>query len=171
MPSKLLSDPCNEKRPKRPYSLLQILLHWLVVILIFEQWYTSRAIPRTHNPLLPPSDADLLQHALHIYAGIVIGIVMALRLMLAYASYRRRPQIRPRLTERLASIVHGGLYFAVLFQAATGFVTTYLWGPARVFHAYLWDIILILASVHIAAAVYHLIRGDRVLRRMIPRFR
>lgn len=166
-----MSEVCDEKIPERSYTRLQIAMHWLVVLLVLEQWYTSRAIPRTHNPLLPPSDADLLQHALHTYAGIVIGIVMALRLMLAYASYRRRPQIRPRLTERLASIVHGGLYFAVFFQAATGFVTTYLSGPARVFHAYLWDVILILVSVHIAAAVYHLIRGDGVLRRMIPRFR
>lgn len=168
MRSKLLFDLRDEKRPKRPYSLLQIMLHWLVVILIFEQWYTSRAIPRTHNPLLPPSDADLMQHAIHTYAGIAIGIVMGIRLMLAYASYRQRPHMYPVLTERLASVVHGGLYLAVLCQAAAGFVTTYLWAPARVFHAYLWDVILILASVHIAAALYHVIRGDGVFRRMIP---
>ncbi|MCK5748310.1 cytochrome b [Oricola sp.] len=158
----------DEKGPQRPYTLLQVTLHWLVVLLILGQWYTSRAIPRTHNPLLPPSDTDLIQHAIHTYAGIVVGIVMATRLLLKFASYRRQPPMPPVLTERLASIVHGGLYLAVLCQVAAGFITTYLWGPARVVHAFFWDVILILTSIHIAAAVYHLTRGDGVFRRMIP---
>ncbi|WP_193175427.1 cytochrome b/b6 domain-containing protein [Oricola nitratireducens] len=153
---------------QRPYTQLQIALHWFVVLLIFGQWYTSSAIPRTHNPLLPPSESDLIQHAIHTYAGVLIGGVMAIRLMLAHASYRRRPPMHLALTERLASIVHGGLYLAVLCQVTAGFVTTYLWGPARVIHAFFWDVILILASVHIAAAAYHLTRGDGVFRRMIP---
>ena len=58
---------------------MQIAVHWSVVLLLIGQWYTSDAIPRTHNPLLPPSESDLFQHAILNYAGLLIGALVLIK--------------------------------------------------------------------------------------------
>ncbi|MAS07138.1 MAG: cytochrome B [Ahrensia sp.] len=141
---------------------------WSVVLLLIGQWYTSEAIPRTHNPLLPPSESDLFQHAVHNYAGLLIGALVLLRIGLRMFP----PQsLLPRLTnwrDRTSQAVHWALYFSLLGQVAAGFVTSYLWAPAARFHVLFWNVTLILVGLHIAAAAYHAFRGDGVVWRMIP---
>lgn len=83
----------NTAQTAHRYTRLQIVLHWSVVILIAEQWYTSKAIPRTHNPFLPPSKADLLMHMVHNYAGMLIGLLMVIRLGLIFLNpVRAKPE-------------------------------------------------------------------------------
>lgn len=152
------------------YTRTQISLHWLVVLLIVGQWYTSSAIPRTHSPLLPPSKNDLFQHAVHTYAGLLIGIIMVIRFGLSYVRTVSPLPTSQKWHDRLARIVHLGLYFSVLGHVAAGVITSYFWAPARAAHAFIWNIILVLIFLHIVAAAYHLIRGDGVFRRMLPWF-
>ena len=150
------------------YTRLQIAVHWSVVLLLIGQWYTSDAIPRTHNPLLPPSESDLFQHAVHNYAGLLIGALVLLRIGLRMFP----PQsLLPRLTnwrDRTSQAVQWALYFSLLGQVAAGFVTSYLWAPAARFHVLFWNVTLILVGLHIAAAAYHAFRGDGVVWLMIP---
>ena len=148
------------------YTRTQISLHWLVVLLIIGQWYTSSAIPRTHSSLLPPSKIDLLQHAVHIYAGLLIGIIMLIRFGLSYMRTVAPFPTSQKWQDRLARIVHLGLYFSVLHQVAAWAITSYFWAPARLVHAYIWKIILVVAFFHIVAAVYHLISGDGMFGRV-----
>ncbi|MAY61749.1 MAG: cytochrome B [Rhizobiales bacterium] len=152
----------------RAYSTLQISLHWLIAAMVGAQWYTSGAIHRTHNPLVPPTDTDLLLHALHNYGGMTIGAIMLLRLGLRLR-YGTSHRVRPvSLMERAANGLHLLFYVLILMQAGTGFVTSYLWGGAGSLHSALWTVLLVLIALHVSAALYHLIRGDRVFSRMLP---
>ncbi len=149
------------------YSRLQVALHWVVVLLVIEQWYTSQAIVRTHNPFLRPSDTDLVLHAMHNYAGVLLGTLMAGRIGLRWV---QRPQIQtdsPDWQKRLSHAVHWGLYVSLFGQAVTGFTAAYLWPSAGRVHILLWNVTLILVSLHIVAAAYHAVRRDGVVSRMI----
>lgn len=163
-----MSSLVERSRSSNRYSMTQIVLHWLTVLLIMGQWYTSSAIHRTHNPLLPPSQTDLFQHAMHTYSGLLIGVIMAFRLGLSFLNKVAPLPTLSSWQNRLSRMTHKGLYLLVFCQVATGIVATYLWSPAGLLHVYVWNLVLVLASVHVGASVYHLIRGDDVLGRMIP---
>ncbi|MEQ8374973.1 MAG: cytochrome b/b6 domain-containing protein [Roseibium aggregatum] len=148
------------------YTRLQIVLHWLVVILIAGQWYTSSAIPRTHDPFLAPSRTDLLLHMVHNYSGMLIGGLMVIRLGLWLLNPPRRETGLRSWQTSAASTVHWALYLSVLGQASTGFVSSYLWQGAVPFHKMFWNLTMALVGLHVAAAIYHLARGDEVVVKM-----
>ncbi|WP_265519078.1 cytochrome b [Nitratireductor luteus] len=158
--------PNNQESTR--YTRLQIAIHWAVVLLVVEQWYTSQAIPRTHNPLLPPSSTDLLLHAVHNYAGLLIGALMLARIGLRLFQPRPASLHIQGWLERLSQVIHWGLYISLLGQVAAGFAAAYLWAPAGRIHILLWNVTLVLASLHIAAAAYHAVRCDGVVKRMVP---
>jgi cytochrome b561 len=156
--------PAEMDRPR--YSLVQILLHWAVVGLVTVQWLTYDAIARTHSSLMRPKPIDLLEHSIHTWVGILIGVLMVGRLGLRI--HRRRTVPRVEWKDRIAALVHSGLYIALLAQAATGFVTRYLWGGAGLAHVWIWKAILALLVLHVLGAAYHLVRRDGVFGRMLP---
>lgn len=146
--------------PSPRYSSLQVALHWLVVAMIVSQYFTSGAIHRTHDPLLPPARIDLLLHAMHNYGGMAIGLLMGLRFLLRLL--RPVPVGADRAWQRrLAGTTHWALYGALFAQAATGFVASYFWGGAGRFHVLIWNGILVLTALHIAGGLWHLVAGER----------
>ena len=149
------------------YSRLQVALHWVVVLLVIEQWYTSQAIVGTHNPFLRPSDTDLVLHAMHNYAGVLLGTLMAVRIGLRWVQRHPIRTDSPGWQERLSRAVHGGLYVSLSGQAVTGFTAAYLWSSAGRVHILLWNVTLVLVGLHIVAAAYHTVRRDGVASRMI----
>ncbi len=158
----------NTSPTARKYSLLQIVLHWLIVVLIIEQWVTSKAVARTHDPFLPPSKTDLLLHMVHNYAGMFIGLLMVFRLGLSLLNRRGVGTGHRNWQTMAASTVHCALYLSVLGQASTGLVGSYLWNGAIPVHMMFWNVTLTLACLHILAAAYHIARGDDVIAKMVP---
>lgn len=154
----------------KSYSRLQIAIHWAVVAMIIAQWVTSGAIPRTHNPLLPPSPSDLLLHMVHNYNGMAIGCLVLVRIALRLSRSTDRPQARRTPTELAALAVHWGIYASLAAQAATGFIASYLWGPAAGIHKAIWTVTLVLIALHVTAAAWHGVRRDGVVGRMVPRW-
>ncbi len=148
------------------YSNVQIAAHWIVVALIIAQWLTSGSIARTHNPLIPPSSTDLLLHSLHNYGGMAIGLLVPLRVFLRLKRPVEPPAGLPSWQKRAAFFVQWGLYASLLAQAATGFAASYLTGKAAPVHAFLWNVTLTLAFLHIAAALIHIVRRDGIAGRM-----
>ena len=70
---------------KGGYSLAQIGLHWLIALLVPLQYLTGGSIERTHHAVhmgMEPSYWDTVQHHLHNYAGMAIGLLMGVRLVL-----------------------------------------------------------------------------------------
>jgi len=70
--------------------------------------------------------------------------------------------------ESVSQAVHWGLYLSLLGQVAAGFVASYLWAHAARIHVFIWDVTLALVGLHLAAAACHTVRGDEVIRRMVP---
>ncbi|WP_425305373.1 cytochrome b/b6 domain-containing protein [Chthonobacter albigriseus] len=69
------------------YSLLQIVLHWLVAGLVLVQYLTGGSIERTHHAVhlgLAPDPFDLLPHAVHNWSGMAIGALLVGRLGLRW---------------------------------------------------------------------------------------
>lgn len=155
-------------RPMTTYSKLQIGVHWAVVGMIAAQWATSGAIPRTHNPLLPPSPSDLFLHMVHNYNGMAIGCLVLVRIALRLSRSTVRQQARRTPMELAALAVHWGIYASLAAQAATGFIASYLWGPAAGIHKAIWNVTLTLVTLHVTAAAWHGVRRDGVVGRMLP---
>jgi cytochrome b561 len=95
------------------YSYAQIALHWVVVLLVIEQYLTSAAILRVHGyrPLgRPAAPFDLTLHAVHTRVGILIFALVAIRLALRvrWGAPECAPPL-PRWRRRLSSSVQYGL--------------------------------------------------------------
>lgn len=146
------------------YSSVQIIIHWTVVVMIIIQWSTAGAIPRTHNPLLPPREWDLFLHMVHNYCGMGIGALVILRMALRLRQRTRLSQFG----DLAAAIVHWGLYASLAAQAATGLIVAYFWAPAAWSHKALWNVTLVLVGLHVAAALWHAVRHDGVVSGMLP---
>ena len=155
-------------QPSKAYSGLQIAIHWAVVAMIGTQWATSGAIPRTHNPLLPAAPVDLLLHMVHNYNGMAIGCLVLVRIALRLSRSADRPQARRTSMELAALAVHWGIYTSLAAQAATGFIASYLRGPAAGVHRAIWNVTLTLVALHVTAAAWHGVRRDGVVGRMLP---
>ncbi|WP_246249265.1 cytochrome b [Chelativorans alearense] len=135
------------------------------MLLVIEQWYTSAAIPRTHNPLLPPSTSDLFLHTVHNYGGLLIAALVLIRIGLRWL--KPRPPETPGWRERVSHLVHWVLYLSLLGQATAGFAAAYIWAPAGRIHILFWNVTLVPVGIHITAAAYHMFRRDGIAGRMI----
>jgi cytochrome b561 len=136
--------------------------------MIAVQWATSGAIPRTHNLLLPPSPSDLLLHMVHNYEVIAIGCLVLVRIALRLSRGTDGPQA-PRTPMGLAALaVQWGIYASLAAQAATGFIASYLWGPAAGTHKAIWNVTLVLIALHVTAAAWHGVGRDGVVGRLLP---
>ena len=93
---------------------------------------------------------------------------MTVRLGLWILNPRQVDAGRRSWQSKTASTVHWALYLSVLGQASTGFVSSYLWQGAVPFHQMFWNLTLTLVTLHVLAAAYHLVRGDDVVRKMVP---
>ena len=114
---------------KPGYSLIQIVLHWLVAALVLVQYQTGGSIGRTHDAVhagLQPDPTDLLLHSVHNWSGMAIGGLMVLRLFLRWRSHGIVPDLkRESPTAAAARLLHLGFYAVLLGQAAIGFIASY----------------------------------------------
>lgn len=155
------------------YSPLQKFLHWLTVLLIIAQWWTSAAIYRTHahNPFgVQPDPIDLFEHKLHIYGGLLILALTILRLVIRWRTgVPALPDGLSSASEWLARWGHAGLYLILFGLTATGIVTSYLWfGMGRV-HELLVKGLYGLVLLHVGATIWHeVVDSVSILRRMVP---
>ena len=138
------------------YSYAQIALHWVVVLLVIEQYLTSAAILRVHGyrPLGRPADPfDLTLHAVHTRVGVLIFALVAIRLALRirWGALQWEPPL-PHWRGRLSSSVQYGLYAVLLGQAVTGAVAIYLWWPMSAVHNALFWALIVLLALHLGGA-------------------
>lgn len=158
----------SKKLALQRYPAFRIALHWAVVLLIFVQWMTADAIPRTHNPLLPPSPTDLLLHAIHNYVGMTIGVLVGLRVLLRLFRPVAAALDQPSWQTIASAAVHWGIYASLLAQAATGFTTSYFFSQLAAVHTFLWNVTLTLVAIHVAASGVHALLRDGIVSRMLP---
>jgi cytochrome b561 len=157
MPPEARADPIPSVRTT--YSPLQATAHWLTALLIASQWYTSGGVLRTHqmHPIYwKPDPYDILLHRLHIYGGVaILGLVM-LRLFLRWRiGVPQPPSSLPRWSVILARPAHIAMYVVLAALSVTGLVTTYIWFGMNPVHRLLVNILYLLVSLHVAAALWH----------------
>jgi cytochrome b561 len=134
----------------------QIVLHWTVVLLVVEQYWTSAAILRTHayRPLGRPADPfDLTLHTVHTRVGLLVFALVAARLVLRVT--RGAPQWLtplPQWRRRLSWGVQYALYVVLLGQAFTGAIASHLWWPISSAHKALFWALVVLVALHLCGA-------------------
>ncbi|PDT04884.1 hypothetical protein CO666_09155 [Rhizobium chutanense] len=158
---------------KGGYSLVQIGLHWLVALMVPVQYLTGGSIERIHHAVhmgITPSDWDVVQHQLHNYAGIAIGLLMGMRLVLRIFQ-PPEPAAPGTWTGRIATALHHAFYAAIIAQACMGFVASYFWFGIAPYHVIGSKIILAMVALHLAAAAWHTLvaRDETVDRMLLPR--
>ncbi|OWV78857.1 hypothetical protein ATY78_12225 [Rhizobium sp. R635] len=158
---------------KGGYSLAQIGLHWLVALMVPVQYLTGGSIERIHHAVhmgTTPSAWDVVQHQVHNYAGIGIGLLMGIRLVLRIFQ-PPEPAAPGTWTGRIATALHHAFYAAIIGQACMGFIASYFWFGIAPYHVIGSKIILAMVALHLAAAAWHTLvaRDETVDRMLLPR--
>lgn len=174
------------------YTRTAIVLHWLIFVLLIVQFILGWTMPHIggHTPV-----TTLI--SLHFSFGVLILAVVVIRLIwrLVHGEPAPADGIPPWQTHS-ARVIHWLLYLLLLVVPILGWINASYRGmpitffglfpvpPLVATHAPGWDWtgdihidvaeygILVLAGLHIAAALYHyFVRHDRVLQRMLPGLR
>jgi cytochrome b561 len=171
------------------YGSLAKFLHWAIVLLIIPQYFLAEAAAD-----LPDGDPGIARlYGIHKSIGMLVLILAIVRVGWKFVG---RPN--PLLTDpvawrhRAAGLSHGLLYLLIFLQPLSGWAMTSAGGrDATMFgwftfprllaenhdlhetlesvHEALFYVLLVVAVVHILAAIYHhVILKDSTLRRMMP---
>lgn len=158
----------NVRHPDR-YHTRQIAMHWVVVFLVLFQYATGQGMEAAYARGVEtgtlPKDGILWVHGL---IGTSILLAMLTRLYL-----RRKhgapppPATEPKGIQWLSRSVHYAFYALLiampLFGMAALWVKSGTLGWAHGVAAY---VLLALAALHVAGALWHAFKGDGVIRRM-----
>jgi cytochrome b561 len=170
------------------YPATSKLFHWLVAVCVL----TTAAVAITMVRIGDGSTPDALYN-FHKSIGLLILVLMTLRLInrLVAGAPAPDPEIEP-WQRTVSSAVHGSLYVLLLAMPIVGYIANSAYGAPTPFfglfelppivgknealatqlfaiHRWTGFLVIALAMVHISAALYHhFIRGDNVLRRMLP---
>jgi cytochrome b561 len=171
------------------YPATSKLLHWLVAICVLTTAPVAIAMTRVGKG--PTQDA---LYNFHKSLGVLILVLMVLRLInrLAVGALAPAPDIEP-WQKAASSIVHTSLYVLLLAMPVVGYIANSAYGAPTPFfglfnlpsivgkneglaetlfaiHRWVGWLVIALVLTHVGAALYHqFIRGDTVLKRMLPR--
>lgn len=170
------------------YTRTAIALHWLIAVLILAALPLGLAM--TEMPLSPQK---LKFYAWHKWLGVTVFLLVLPRL--AWRLTHRPPPLPssvPAWQQQAAQVTHGLLYALMLaipltgwlMSSAKGFQTVYLGlipipdllakdealgEVLATVHAVLAYALMVLLTVHVAAALkHHWVDRDEVLARMLP---
>jgi cytochrome b561 len=171
------------------YSHVQKFLHWALFVLVSGLYLLTYA-----EGLFARGAAgrDWVWW-LHISFGLLLAAFVLMRIVVRVTVSAPEPEAVANPWEtRLASLAHGSLYLLLIALPVAGIVLTWARGDTLSFfgvftipapfaanrafahqvqdiHGLLANAIVILATFHAAAALWHhFIRRDGVLRRMLP---
>lgn len=169
------------------YSALAIALHWGLALLLLFQVGLGSALEH-----LPKGVAQFAGYQFHKSVGILILLLSAGRLIVRLARARPAPVPGSALQMLAARAVHGLLYAVMIGGPLTGWMIvstarvrlqTMLFGvvpwpdlpvapgwhePAETLHGLLGPLTLGLVVLHVVGALYHHIKREDVIGRMLP---
>lgn len=171
------------------YPATSKLLHWLIAICVLTTAPVAIAMGR-----VAPGPAQDSLYNLHKSLGILILILMILRLAnrLIAGAPMADPNIEP-WQKAASATVHTLIYALLLVMPVVGYVANSAFGASTPFfglfelppivgkndalseqlfmlHRWAGFLLIALVAMHIAAALFHhFVRGDDVLKRMLPR--
>lgn len=165
------------------YDGRTVVFHWVTVLLVLGQWFGAHAIDWFSRGW-PRTDA----RSVHILAGVLLGVLIAYRLLWRWRGGRRLPHAEVWLFRLAANLMHGALYglllavillglvnawfhgdsmFGLYTLPKPGFVTLYSARRIAGLHELAANLILLLAALHACAALWRQYgRHDGTLSRM-----
>jgi cytochrome b561 len=164
-------------------------LHWLVAACVLTTAPVAIAMTRVGEG--PTQDA---LYTFHKSLGVLILVLVILRLInrLMVGAPAPEPGIE-RWQKAASSATHGLLYLLLVAMPIVGYIANSLYGAPtpffglfelppivaenqplseKLFALHRWSgfLLIVLVLMHLGAALYHhVVRGDNVLRRMLPR--
>ena len=184
------------KNTSNRYGGVAQTLHWLIVALIITQWVLAQlAEAAGHDKAAHPAAAlhQLALLARHKSVGLTIFALAIVRLVWRFVSPPPpMPNTMPRWQVKAAQLTHFAFYALLLLlpisglvmSAASNYPVSYFgWftipnivAPDEALkdimkerHEMLFDILMVVAVVHVIAALkHHFVDRDGVLRRMLP---
>jgi cytochrome b561 len=167
------------------YDNTTIAFHWATVILIVEQWLGAQIID-----WFPRGALRVDARSVHITCGVLLAVILLGRISWRLSGGRRLPLADGRLLSVVAKATHWGLYALMAAMVLVGMALTWTRGdslfnlftlPAfdpgnhaladevQDVHATIGWIIIAVAGLHAAAALFHrYVWRDGVLARMLP---
>lgn len=155
------------------YTRVQLILHWLIAALVILQLVfresIGEALEATERGTVAPADVRLLAD-LHYWGGIAILALMALRLW--YRAFQGAPPVLQQGWIAFAGRAsHLAFYIVLLLMPVSGLLAFYSGDPYGEIHEVGKPVLIVLISLHTAAAFYHQFwLKDGTLRRiLVPR--
>lgn len=154
------------------YSLVQITLHWAIVLLVAVQFIAHDGIEESFDAFADgsvPAAGDLRLANLHVIFGALIFLLMIWRLTLRLRrGAPALPANEPRAAKMLAHTVHGLFYLLLIAMPVSGAVAWFggveAAGDA---HGVASTVLLVLIGLHLAGVlVQFFVFGSNVLARM-----
>ena len=171
------------------YGTIAKAFHWAVVVLVVAGWALG-----TFGEELPRGTGRDLAFFIHVSAGLLVLALFLPRIVWRVVDAPPPPEPMPlgRWAERLAAGAHYALYALVLAVPLAGIAAQFARGEAllvlglvtiaspmaasratahlvKEVHEVLANALLVLALLHVAAALFHhFVLRDRTLVRMLP---
>lgn len=167
------------KSSKDHYGAIAASIHWVSALAVILMLASGQAMDW---------DDDLVGTILpiHVSIGLLVGVLTLFRIIWWLAFDRQPAPVRGMGAgqERLARLVHLGLYGAIMIMVASGIAMLVLTGAApQIFgggalpefdavppfaaHSVISKVLLVLALGHIGAALFHhLVKRDGLISRM-----
>lgn len=153
------------------YTVLQLSLHWLIVLLVLFQLIFGEDMGRYNYLLHSGQDvtALLTGYYLHVGVGIAVLVLTLFRLGLRLAVGVPPSVPGPTLQVKAGEALHYLFYLMLIITPVTGLLAQYVdLGTFGEIHSVNKPVFILLILIHAAAALYHhFVLKDSTLRRMM----
>lgn len=188
-----MNQPGNKTKPQGNvvdltegfrYDKRTIALHWASATLVVLLWCAGQSID-----WFPKGAPRISVRSGHIVFGVILGLLLVFRIWWRTTGGRKLPAAAVTGQQRLASLLHIGLYVLLLATVSLGIANAWVRGDSifQLFqipefapgnkalreqvedtHALLANTVAVAAALHAALAFFHhYIKHDGVLRRML----
>jgi len=162
-----MSTTLSGSLPARSYTLGQIILHWAIAALVIWQLVFGEEMEALEHPARADA-TDLFLANTHIWAGIAILALVAVRILLRVVNGAPPPDEPSRVTALLARAAHLAFYLLLVAMPVTGLLHYYGGLPTGEIHELGKPLFIVLIALHVAATLWHqFVRHDGTLRRMV----
>lgn len=183
MPVPVVREPVTTRRLR--HARTTIVLHWPTALLVVALWTIGQTID-----FAPTGPARVDYRSIHMTFGVVLGAVLVVRLVWRTTRGGMLPTLQKGVVLAVARVTHWLLYALLLATVTLGVLNVWAqggslynlmtvpqWYPGdRLFihrigrwHALAADVVLTVAGLHSAAALFHhFVLRDETLRRMLP---
>jgi cytochrome b561 len=169
------------KKASQGYTVTQLALHWGIAVLVLYQLVFGEVMGELGHYLrsLNESGAQpdplildpLTQGAnLHIYVGIAVLVLTAIRVLVRVSAGVPEPVPGPALQVKVAQLLHFGFYVLLFAVPITGLLAKYVAPEIGDIHELSKPVFILFILAHAGAALYHhfVVKDSTLMRMMKP---